>query len=53
MFELLAEAGHDAFVYAGAQLPVMKRIVSGMLGGVSQELEALTLIELRLFEDKA
>lgn len=53
IFEILAEQGYNTFIYPGAQLPVMKDIVSGSLDGVSRALGALTLIELRLFEDSS
>ncbi len=52
MFELLAKAGYSSLVYAGAQLPVMKSIVSKSLSGVSHDLENLTLIELKVFTSK-
>ena len=51
LFEMLADRGYGTFVYPGAQLPVMKEIVSGSLHGVSRALQSLTLVEIRLFED--
>jgi tRNA-dependent cyclodipeptide synthase len=51
LFELLAERGYQAFLYPGAQLPVMKSLVSGKLAGLSRSLESLILVEFRLFED--
>ena len=51
MFELLTEAGYNALVYAGPQLPAVKSIVLGSLSGVSHILETLTLVELGFFKE--
>lgn len=51
MFEELAEQGYGVFVYPGAQLPVMKGLVSGHLPRISTPIESLQLIELRLFAE--
>jgi hypothetical protein len=47
IFELLAEKGYTSLVYAGAQLPVMKGIVSNQLSGLSKALEGFSLVEMR------
>ena len=46
LFELLSKQGYRV-VYAGAQLPIMKSIVSGNMGGVSDFLKALNLVEIK------
>ena len=51
MFEQLARDGYGVFVYPGAQLPIMKRLVSKFFIGASAEIEKLVLVELRVFED--
>jgi len=48
LFELLAEQGYSTLIYAGAQLPIMKSIVSGHVHGASDALRNLVLIELRV-----
>jgi tRNA-dependent cyclodipeptide synthase len=48
LFELLVEQGYGILIYAGAQLPIMKSIVSGHVYGASDALRTLTLIELRV-----
>jgi tRNA-dependent cyclodipeptide synthase len=52
IFEQLSAKGYSTFVYPGAHLPVMKRLVSSPLNNVSADLERLKLVELRVFEDK-
>jgi len=47
LFELLAEKGYRNLVYAGAQLPIMKSIVSGAMDGISDFLTALNLVEIK------
>lgn len=51
MFEQLAREGYGVFVYPGAQLPIMKRLVSKSFAGASADIEKLALVELRIFED--
>ena len=51
IFELLAEKGYTSLVYAGAQLPVMKGIVSNRLSGLSKALEGLSLVEMRFAKE--
>jgi tRNA-dependent cyclodipeptide synthase len=51
MFEQLARDGYGVFVYPGAQLPIMKRLVSKSFAGASADIEKLILVELRVFED--
>jgi tRNA-dependent cyclodipeptide synthase len=48
LFELLVEQGYSILIYAGAQLPIMKDIVSGHVSVASASLRTLTLIELRI-----
>jgi len=48
LFELLVEQGYSTLIYAGAQLPIMKSIVSGHVDGASDALRTLALIELRV-----
>jgi tRNA-dependent cyclodipeptide synthase len=52
LFEQLANKGYGVLVYPGAQLPVMKAIVSKTMSGVSPAIERLTLVELSVLEDK-
>jgi tRNA-dependent cyclodipeptide synthase len=51
MFEQLASEGFGVFIYPGAQLPIMKSLVAGDIGGISTGIRMLTLVELRIFED--
>lgn len=51
MFEQLSKNGYGVFVYPGAQLPIMKRLVSKSFVGASADIEKLVLVELRVFED--
>jgi hypothetical protein len=52
LFELLVERGYGVLIYAGAQLPIMKAIVSRSLDGVPTSLADLTLVELRSFRPR-
>jgi tRNA-dependent cyclodipeptide synthase len=49
LFELLAETNYRTIVYPGAHLPVMRGIVSGQVKRVSDALETMTLVEVRIF----
>jgi len=52
MFEQLAQEGYGVFVYPGAQLPIMKSLVTKLFGDVSPDLQRLVLVEMRIFEDE-
>jgi tRNA-dependent cyclodipeptide synthase len=52
MFEQFAKEGYGVLVYPGAQLPIMKKLVSKSFTGASADIEKLILVELRIFEDE-
>lgn len=48
MFEQMSEDGYKTFLYPGPHLPIMKHLVLGDIKGVSEGIESMSLIEIRL-----
>lgn len=48
IFEILAEKGLKVNVYPGNQLPIMKKLVTGKLKQVSEILEKIQIVEIKL-----
>jgi tRNA-dependent cyclodipeptide synthase len=48
IFEILAEKGLKVNIYPGNQLPIMKKLVAGKLMQVSEILEKIQIVEIKL-----